>query len=265
LLKLLIPITILIASNAFSQTVEKVKGNKALINMGEENYSLGTELVTVTVDGRKVGLVKVSQVKGSKAIVDVVKGTVAAGMTLAPRPAPKKRFAEEPTMEQVEEEKAPKSSNAYGALFGYSMDTLTTTTSFTGNSMKLKGFYDYVLNKTFTLRFAGGLDGFNAQGSGGNLAIQYLSLDGGAEWNFYQKKTSRAFADAGFSYQLPMSSSNNIGLSVSNNSVIYLGGGMNVPIGAKSFLPLYIHYNYIFPSAGVTLSSIELGIGYGWF
>ena len=253
---------------AHAQTVEKVKGTKALLDMGEELYSVGTELVSVTVDGRKVGLLKVTQIKGSKAVAEIKKGIAAAGMTLQPKPAPKKRFAEEPGSNELKERKATQRTNALGALFAYSLDSMsvtsTSTVTYSGNSMKLKGFYDYILNDNWSARLASGLDGFNASASSGNLAIQYLGFDGAVCWDFYQNKKSRAFFDVGFSYQIPMSSSNTIGVSASNSSVLFFGGGMNVPIGNEYFLPFFMHYNYIFPSTGISLYSIDFGIGFGW-
>lgn len=150
--------------------------------------------------------------------------------------------------------------------------------SLKGNSYNLKAIYDYHMSPSFTIRGGGGLETLSTTGSVSaaskvavcnnssscTLALNYLSAEVAAQFNFTQGPT-RIWAGAGYAFLLAMSKNNNIANleATSTNQAIFLGGGADIAVGAKGYIPIVVEYG-LFPFAGIQLSGIYIRGGYGW-
>lgn len=285
-------ISFLFATAASAQTVLKVKGKAALIDTGETPLEVGSEYITVNDVGRKTGLIRIKQVRGNKAVADIEKGIVVVGETLTPRPPPKSRFQDEPAEDDADIRRQPKTQSAAGLIVGYSMDSisftagsnqsppaLTQAIAMSGNSYKIKGFYDYPWTDTFTWRFTGGLDGFNATSSGvsplitsnssttASLSATYIALEGSIMWNFYRGKgLTKVYGELGYSFQYNSSTSSNVYSLVAPSyaNALFVGGGSNITMSKDTFIPVFLHYDYYLAGSGITQNSINFAAGYGW-
>lgn len=177
--------------NAWSAQITKMKGNKVLINLDGATYREGEELFALNANGKKLAIIKITQVKGEKAIGEITKGKAEEGYSVVAKSAAGSTAAHASTAESQQEsadESQDDSSNtrtrmkrkkiAGGVLLGYAMNTMSLTaqyqpasgalrsasTNLTGSSFSIKGFGDYDLMPEVTIRGAFGLEPFAAKG-----------------------------------------------------------------------------------------------------
>jgi hypothetical protein len=291
-LKRLILLLSLLSNLGYSMTIEKVKDGKALIDLEQNQLSPGTEVFALNADDKKAGLLRIKLVKGRKAIAEVIKGVARPGMLIIERSDPLGRFGSEPSLSDIRQRKKPKIQNGFGFTFTYSMDTMSflatdnvtpatvqETVSLRGNSMKLKGFYDYVWRDPWNLRFAVGIDGFNGKYTATNttinsngssissMSLTYLTFDGLIKWDFYNQGGTKMWAGGGYSFQYSVAGVSNIfslQLANSYNNVFMLAAGADIPSG-QGYIPFFFHYNYYLSGSGVTASSLNFGTGWAWY
>lgn len=76
-------IFILVTSSiSFAASISQVKGSKALIQLQGLGVQPGTELYAINAEQKRKALLRVSQVKGDQAVADITQGTAAAGMMI---------------------------------------------------------------------------------------------------------------------------------------------------------------------------------------
>jgi hypothetical protein len=272
--------------------VEKVKGPSALVNGEDLPLNIGDEFYTLNDSGRKTGWIRIKQVKNNRAVAVVVKGVVVAGEKLVPKAGSPEGASEAAASDEDSSSPRSRGREAWGLLGGYSMDSMSFTAgdssnppvhtekaSLSGSSFKLKGFYDRPFGQSFTLRFMGGLDGFNGtygaqstvinrnSSSTSSVSVTFLALEAEIQWNLYKKSLTTFWLGGGYSFQYAMSSTTNmysLQMNSSYTNSLFIGGGSNIKMNATHFIPLFVHYNYYVAGSGITQTAINLYGGYGW-
>jgi hypothetical protein len=288
---------------AMAQEIIQLKGTKALINLSGSEASAGTEFFALDSGGKKRAILRVRQVKGDRAIADVIKGSAKTGQSLQPRGGAAAAPAEARVQDVASEDDGRasgedrvarprgflgqflKRGTAVGVLGGFAQNSMSLTgkgggftedLTLTGNSFNVMGFYDYDLSKSFTIRSKAGIETFDVKASANNAAIcsnsttcdvsfTYLSGEISAHFNFMTGKT-RAWAGAGLAFLLAVakkSTVTNLDASNATNNMILLGAGADISVGSGRFIPVSFEYG-MFPASTVKATSILLRAGYGW-
>lgn len=272
---------------SWGASIAKVNGKKVLVNLEGLTAGPGTELYALNAEQKRKALIRLTQVKGDKAIGEIVQGAATPGMLTilkggAASPVPS--YSDTSGGGSGSLRGGGKTKNGFAILGGMAMSTMTFTAkpltgpvdlSLAGNSFNFKGIYDYSMSKNFTIRGAAGLETLNVTGSSGgttvcsssdscSLSVNYLSLEGMAQFNFVNS-SSRFWAGAGFAFLLAASKATNINsLEVAGtNQVLLFGAGADIGIGRNNYIPISVEYG-MFPFAGVKLGGIYARAGYGW-
>lgn len=273
----------------FAQEVSQVKGTKALMNLGGTPASPGDEIYTLDSEGKRRGLVQIKQIKGDKAIGEIIKGRVEPGMSL------KSKSELSSSRETQNEEKSSrpkgflgsflKRGTALGFMGGLASNSMALTAkkgstsedlALASTSFNVVGFYDYDFSPMFTTRFKAGIENFDVKGSAKNTSVcsdssscevgfTYLSGAASGHFNFMRGST-RAYASVGGAFLIAMTKKSNISnldTSSSTNQVIYIGGGADIGMGKGAFIPLSFEYG-IYPGSTVKATSMTLRAGYAW-
>ncbi|GIL17793.1 MAG: hypothetical protein BroJett040_15440 [Oligoflexia bacterium] len=276
-------------------TISKVKNGKALISLDGTPAQEDTEFYVLSDEGAKMGQVRIIQVKGSKAIGVIIKGTASAGMTLTPledslrrgsKKRPPKNTESEDEFADTDVVTIKKKSVPIGVLVGYATNTMSMTgtksgvsasLAMTGTAFSAKGFYDYVISPSLSLRFLAGLDGFNASTTttatavcGGDstcsVKLSYLAFEGHALWTFWKQGLKKLWLSGGYSFLLTSSASSNIAnfdTSGKTNNVYLFSVGMDFGLSKTSYIPVLLQYGMYPSGGGISASQIALISGYG--
>ncbi len=184
-------------SQTFAASVSQLKGSKALIQLEGDSANAGDEFYVLDSNGKRKAIIKISQIKGDKAIAEIIKGDAMLGGILKPRtnsnsenqePAQRpaaKSDKKKKTDSQSEEESSSGGATSFlkrkkivgGVLGGYAMNSMKLTVqnpnapsikedvTLTDSSFSVKGFADYDFSSTFTVRAASGLETFAVKGT----------------------------------------------------------------------------------------------------
>jgi hypothetical protein len=225
-LLVLLLLGISVQANAASVTL--VKGTRALINLsgGLEDAKVGDEIYSVDANGKRKALLKLRQVKGQKAVADIVKGVPAIGHDVTPRVAAGAGAGGTISREVREDDiraqqaasgegddyykrlrKASKTGKGYGLLAGLQQTTMnvdftagagasqrTVSVAMKGSSFGILGYYDYPIIPALQFRGLAGIEQMNAAGS-----IDTSDCDGGTEYTFAVNYLS-LYGQAKFNY-----------------------------------------------------------------
>lgn len=282
-------------------SVAQVKETKVLINLEGSSFSSGDEIYLVNESGKKVGLAKIKAIKGDKALAELIKGKANPGMSVQVKVSATGNVdsADQPSIqshEQANEETSKKTSsssskkkkNVGGFLAGYALNTMALTAQYSINksdiNMKdsgylLKGFYDYTLMKDLVIRFAGGLQTFNAKDTAsknvcdnGNTAaceVSFTYLLGEANGNYYLTDGSFKFwLGLGYSFLITATKKNNVSnlsSDSSTNQMITAGLGADWWISKQAFIPVSFQYGMFPGSSNVKAESLIIQAGYGFY
>lgn len=277
-------------SLAFSASISKVNGKKALILLEGLSVSPGTELFALNAEQKRKAVIRITQVRGDKAIGDVTTGAAQPGMVLimkgssAPAPSVVPSYSDSGSRRDRDFLNRRQFTKGWGILGGMAMSNMgftarnsisTADLALSGNSFNLKGIYDHSMSPSFTVRGATGLETLSVTGSsagsafcGGSescsLSINYITFEGTAQYNLMNSGT-RFWVGAGFAFLLAMSKNTNIStLEVAGtNQVMFFGTGADIAIGKKNYIPITVEYG-LYPFAGVKLNGIYARAGYGW-
>lgn len=299
-----------IAPRVHGASVTQVKGTRTLLELsGLETAQPGDELFAEDAAGKKRALLKVTQVKGARAIADVVKGKPQVGHTVVLRSVGSSisrevRDAdirdggaggnEGPDLSASEYRKRLKKSysgSSWG-LMGEFMQTAMTA-NFTvnpgasqrnesvqmkGSSFGVLGYYDYPLSPMFQIRGIGGLEQLNAAGStdlpscanGTSTAcdfkVTYLSVHGQAKFVFLTQGDWRYWVNGGYGFLIAMSKSSSVLAegNITTNQIYSFGGGIDIPVTPKNYVPVSLEYGLFPRTSSVEASVLFLRVGYGW-
>ncbi len=293
---LIILLGILASTATWAASVSQVKNNKALLQLDAgEAPAPGTEYFVVA-EGKKIGLLVIRQIRGNKAIAEITKGRANPGDQTQLRAATPAPALEDAPAAEVRSNSAPtagrrKKGAPVGALAGYSMNSmalevqstsnpnLRENATLTGTNFSLKGFYDYELSPTLTVRGASGLEGFAVQGSTSaaicdsgtsttcTVSFNYLAFEGSLHYNYLTGK-NKAWVGVGYSLLLTMSKTNtipNLSTASATNQTILFGTGVDWSLSRTAFVPVVLEYGMFPGSSNVTASAINMRAGYGFY
>lgn len=284
---------VVLSWSAHAAQITLVKGTRALLDLsgGMEGTAAGDDLIAVDGNGKKKALLKVRQVKGTKATADITKGKAEIGYTITPRAQAVSRGVHEEDMQESELRTRRKSSGtAFGILGGYQQMALTatfdataarsTTVNMAGSNFGITGFYDFPVTSSLQIRAMGGLEQLAGSGSTdlpdcGNGTTQtcsfsatYLSFYGQGKWNFYNQGM-RIWIGGGFGYYMAMAKASNVlaESGLATNQIFNGSIGVDVPVGRgnKNFIPVSFDYGMFPTSPTVSKANVMfLRAGYGW-
>ena len=276
--------------------VAKVKGKKVLINLEGDPAQAGDIYYTLTPEGKKAGIIKLQKIKGDQAIAILGKGRALPGFGLEYRQPKGAAAASTAATDSSSEDPAPSdnitastggSNKMYwGGMLGFSQNTMDVdlkdgdgntraNASLSGSAFSAKGLFDYELLQQVWFRGTAGMEGFKA--SGGSVCgdsptfgqacdvdIMYLSMD---LWGRYMFTTStiRPWVGVGFSLLFPMTKKATAVEegSISNSSVMSLGGGVDWFISKDMYIPIQLEYGILPESEDVKAHLIALRVGLG--
>ena len=179
--------------------VIQVKSNKVLLSISPGEFKVGDEAYTTGPDGKRKGLVKITTVRGDKAIGELEKGAADKGFKLqiklnanpTPPPPPPKATANNlddalgvpaAATDAGRSERPPfgfmkVGKSGMGALVGLSQNTLklqavagatSESLALAGSSFNLLGFVEMNNSRKMTTRLAFGVEQFEVSGSATN-------------------------------------------------------------------------------------------------
>ncbi|MFN7824821.1 MAG: outer membrane beta-barrel protein [Pseudobdellovibrionaceae bacterium] len=294
--------TLLLMTPAPSQaaSVTQVKGTKILLELeDEQELTPNQEVFIIDENGKRIGLVKIRQVRGGKAIGEVTKGRAVVGGITQPRSnpgsaqkaAPARSRNERSSDESEDTSVSSKKKLSGGFLLGYGSNSMSFTAqrtspnvsanvNFKGTTIGLKGFADYHWSKSISFRAAASYEPFEVKGTAQSgstnicspdtpnckVSFTYLGLEGAAQYNYMNSSSFRGWLGLGYAFLLTMSKSVNVPnlQSASSTNQMYLfSTGAEIAMGRKNFIPVALEYGYI-PGTNVKANAIYLRAGYGW-
>lgn len=279
-------------SSVFAASISVVKNNRVMILLEGETASPGSEFFALNPQGKKVAIVRVTQVKGDRAVAEIVKGAAKPGYKLQSRggataAAPK---AGRPTEDYYDKKLNQRNhtGNSYGIVGGYLMNSMSASfipnvganykaqPTMSGSTFGVLGFYDYALSPSIVLRAMAGLEQFSVSGSIStpdcsftttcSVSITYLSMYGYGRWNFYQGNTYKFWAGGGVGYLYAMSKASTFLKpdQITANQIFVFSGGMDYKLSASTYIPVSLEYGLYPSSDSVKANIIFLRAGYAW-
>lgn len=264
--------------SAQAAKVINIKQNKALIDLEGDSFNPGDKLFAIDDQGKKKAILQVRQVKGGKAVADILKGSAQAQftVTLAQSAGSSARSG------SSQPKGAMKANKAWGLTAGYAMNNMTAKPSsnvsvdLSGSSFSVKAFYDMRLDGAISVRASTGYDSFVGSGTSGTAAcsgssscdvnIGYLGLDALVRYSFIES-SYRVWAGAGLGFLLALSKSSNVldTGKITTNQTILVSLGADIPVGKSgAFIPLQFDYA-LYPSNNTTSANqMIFRAGYGW-
>ena len=278
----------LVPLSSHAGVVLKVKGKSALIDLKGDPAAPGDSLYTVLPNGKRAGMVKISKVKGEKAIGRVIKGNVAAGMSTELQPAKVTGGGSGsggPKTKRASSDSAPAGRSYWGGLFGYGLNSMDVNVndsvtgdfrkkaSLSGSGFSAKGLFDYEMFSQVWFRFTGGLEMFKVSGPKEcgsqnrqtcDANINYLSMDFLGRYVF-SNGSLRPWLGAGVGLLFPMSKEASAlqSQSISTTNVIMFAGGLDLFTSPNFYIPMSIEYGMLPRSDEVQASWIALRLGFG--
>ncbi|MES3036337.1 MAG: hypothetical protein V4736_00395 [Bdellovibrionota bacterium] len=278
------PLILLLGLESRAQTVAQVKNNKVLMELGSLTTQKGDDVFCLDAAQKRKGLLKVTQVKGSKAVAEIVKGACEQGMAVRLRRVGKAGGGDSASSESRPRRSAKKTGQAWGIVGGYHMDSAVATftysgteysSSMTGTGFSVSGLYDYDLTKDWQFRALAGIETFNTEGtvaasacnngasSNCDFILMNLSFQGLAKYNF-STGSMRPWIGGGIGYIFALSKSSNVinTSELSTNWLYTLAGGLDWGLASGAYIPLSIEYSQ-FPDSA-TVKAGYIAVRGGW-
>ncbi|NUN05021.1 MAG: hypothetical protein HUU57_04585 [Bdellovibrio sp.] len=276
-------------STSWAASVSGVKGQKVLIKLDGDTVSEGEEFFLINpANNKKTALVRIRQIKGDKALADLVKGKAAQGFSLQAKGMT--AMSADPSYSGDAGGILRNLKNSYGITGGMLMNTMTAnvtavdsgtgikTTSeakMAGSGFGVGGFYDMLLTSSIVGRGVVGIEQFNVSGDADSAVcsgskscdakINYLSLYGLAKWYLSESKY-RFWLGGGGGYLIAVSKTSTAlnASQISTNQIFTAAFGLDVQTTRKNYIPVSIEYN-MFPSSDtVKASMISIKAGWAW-
>lgn len=244
---------------AFALQAITVKGNRVLLSLDSSEQNLSANTVVVSTD--KSAQIKILQVRGSKALGQIVKGSVKSNMIFrAATRSAKKRNA----------------NYSLGFLAGVSLNTMTiqlnsATLELKGTGFNVMGLVDYPMSDDFNLRGLVGYESFNASVASSTCAsgtcsvkLNYLSAEGYGQYNLINFSGGSTFwLGLGAGALMSMSASSEIINvdSMKTNQIFILATGLDFQLSTTTSIPVQVDY-FIYPDGDIKTQQINLRAGY---
>jgi hypothetical protein len=236
-----------------------VKGNRVLFSLdNSETSQVSVNSLVIAVD--KTAQVKIIQVRGVRAVGQVLKGNAKVGQEFRILTGEKKKVLAQS-----------------GFLAGLSSNSMsialssTNTFKMQGIGFNITGFYDYPFLSDFTLRGMAGYETFKAEGSlstcpGGKCSVNlnYLTAHGYAQYDVAKYAQGSRFwlgIGAGFLFLTSGSSEIIDTKSMSTNQIMILATGMDVALDGGNALPIQVDY-FLYPDGDIKTQQINFRLGY---
>ncbi len=274
-----------VAIPAWAAKIAKVSGKKVMINLEGDAAKSGDIFVLYDSSGKRKGLVKISAVKGDKAIGSLGKGTAEAGWTakIAEKKGKRKSSQANTAKTSSEPRSGGTGKSMWGVMAGLSSTSMKvkidndndgtreTTVALSGMAFSVKGVYDHNLFSNIWFRGLLGLEGLSAKGESqvgcGNAAcdanVYYLSGD---FWGRYvlPMETFRPWAGAAFTIMFPATKKASAleESSITNTSAISAGLGADWKMSETMTIPIQVAYSLLPNSDTVTAAMISIRIGF---
>lgn len=287
----------LVPNLAFSASVLKIRDNRILIEFKQDEIiETGTNLSFRSKDGNRKASLIVRQVKGKRAIAELVSGQVQVGddIRVLEKEAPPSRAKSPPAVLEKEappirtKDAAPanrkiRTNQASWQLhMGLSRQTqtvqlTTTTASLEGMALHLRAMRSERLFKMRNLEWeallaleqlkASGSISVQACGGGSACSFEALALSPGARLAYLPWGVGKYHAKfkAGLDFALPITLSSNVVAQTGLTPLTFLtlGASMRVGIGANEYLPLSLETS-LYQAGGITISRLLFTVGYRW-
>lgn len=269
-----------IPTSGFSAQVAKVKGKSLLIDTQGDPLKPGEVYFVVDVDGSRKAIVKITKVKGNRALARLGKGVPQVGMSLQKRGQNVARSSRSSSAPGGYSSSGSGVSQSYwGALLGVGFDSLTAdiisdagikqgTASTSGTSFSFKGLYDHRLFDKVWFRGLFGIEGLKTEGSKAcgnsaneacNVDIMYLSADAIGRYVFTEGQF-RPWAGGGVSLLFPLSKSSTLlqTSSITNTYALIFAVGVDWEISPTMVIPLSVEYAMLPKSDTVEASWVQV-------
>ncbi|RYZ72011.1 MAG: hypothetical protein EOP09_03830 [Proteobacteria bacterium] len=281
------------SGSAYAAKVTQVKNKKVMISLDGTSASNGSEFFVLNASGKKVAIVRVTQVKGGKAIADITKGTAQAGYSLQAKgggggSSSSSSSGSGDSYYDRKLNNRANTGNSFGLVGGYLMNSMTATfpggpqgatykvnASMSGSGFGALGYYDYAMSPRFSLRGMGGLEQYNVAGSiatadcnlttSCSVNLTYLSLYGYGRFNV-TTSGNKFWLGGGYGYLYAMSKASNVlkADQITANQIFVLAAGMDFRLSAKTFIPVSLEYGLYPTSDSVKATIMYLRAGYAW-
>lgn len=263
-------------------TVKSVKGKRVTISVDQDSVQKGDYYNVVGSNGKTKGILRIQKVKGKTAYGVLGRGKATSGDGLKVRPRKTKSSKTASSSKNSEPVSQSSAKSYWGIMAGISQNSASVklatspsvTVDLTGSGFSAKGFFDYQLLPWLYFRALGGMEQFVVGGASNNdvggcggectAEITYITLDSWARIPF-GSDTFRLWVGAGFDLLFPMSKSSTAldEGSITNTSIIGIGGGFDMFMGPNSFIPVQVEYG-LYPSSNqVSANAIMIRAGYG--
>lgn len=250
-------------SIGLSAEVLNVKGTKALIDISDRlDLKVGQNLDTLNSQGRRTSVLKIRQIKSGKAVADILKGRVLVGQKIVP------------TKNNAEKKQALKilsTQSSWGTLLGFNSNILkfNSTASgdlkLTGSSNSLKGFFQEDLSQLLSIRIGVGMESFTAKGTSSQADISSFAFDVMIRASLLRANSFKPWLGAGLGFLIPVSKSASFmdESKISARQHFQFGGGTDINIDKRRFIPLEVTYSISPKSAQFSTEQMSVRLGYG--
>jgi hypothetical protein len=284
-------VLLVLSPSLFAAEVVKVKGKGVLIELRGDPAVTGDNFYVIAPDGKRKGIIKISKVKGEKAIGKLTKGKAAPGYTLEFKTAKSvgkvanSGGGARMSAPNPDDSAAGLTRSYWGALFGFAKDTMTVqvtnsanqnlgTAEMSGYGFSGKGLFDYELFSQIWFRGTAGLETFNAEsaspakcGPANNAActakLMYLTFDFIGRYVFGQGNI-RPWVGGGLGLLFPASKDATAldPASISTTNVIIFAGGVDWFTSPTFYVPISLEYGMLPKSDEVEASWITVRGGF---
>lgn len=270
-----------------AQTVSAIKGQKALLDIGDMDLAAGDRVFTLDDAGKKRSLVQIRQIRNGKAVADIVKGSPVVGHTLAL--SKKAGGSNSDASSSSRPIRGLKATGGYGYTFALMMNTMkisnfdpagtvypgTYNFEMTGTNFGVSGFYDYLLTREWFVRAHGAFEMFDVKKSA-ELAIcddanstdcnaKFMQLGLYGTFNYvFTPAPLRWWAGAGGGILIYASKDSTV-LDTNKfffNTLLMAAGGFDYFLGRNTFIPVAFEYQMI-PDKEAGVTSMVLRAGWG--
>jgi hypothetical protein len=284
----------LFSSASLAAKIAQVKDKKVLITLEGESTAVGNTFFAMNAQGKKVAIIKITQVKGDKALGEISQGSARPGYLIAPRTpggGGSSGTASAGSSDSYYDRKLSQrdhNGNSWGVVGGYLMNTMTATfvsgtpitstritANMTGSGFGALGYYDYLFSPTIALRGMTGVEQYKVSGSIATadcaatttcmVDLNYMSFYGYGRWIFLPGKY-KSWVGGGFGYLYAIGKSSTVLRQdqISANQIFVFSLGTDIRLSAKNYIPVTLEYG-LFPSSdSVKASIIYLRAGYAW-
>lgn len=274
----------------FAAEVIKVKGKGVLVELKGDPAVNGDIFYLISPDGKRVGIIKISKVKGDKAIGKLAKGRAEPGFTLEFKPSKSAaksgggHSGSRMASPSMDDGSTTSKRSYWGAMGGLSMDSMSVNVTQSGTNANLgsvamsgmgyavKGLFDYELFSQVWFRGTSGIEMLNFSGDAkcgpaNNQActakLMYLTFDFIGRYVF-GSGSFRPWLGGGMGLLFPASKDATAldPSSISTTNVILGAGGFDWYMSPTLYIPVSIEYGLLPKSDEVSASWIAFRGGF---